>query len=63
MWKTVGFLASFAVLLCLGTLVSFGVTLAGGKYKRESGWPLVSGLLALVSVVEFVIISIVVCMT
>lgn len=63
MWKTVGFLASFAVLLCLGSLVSFAVTLTGGKYKRESGWPLVTGLLVFVSVVEFVIISIVVCVT
>ncbi len=60
MWKTVGFLSSFAVLLCLATLVTFGVTLGGGKYRRESGWALVSAMLTLVSVVEFVIISIVV---
>lgn len=63
MWKTVGFLASFSVLLCFATLVTFGVTLGGGKYKRESGWAIVAALLTLVSVVEFVIISIVVCIS
>ncbi|KJK89031.1 hypothetical protein H633G_07080 [Metarhizium anisopliae BRIP 53284] len=31
----------------------------GGKYKRETGWPLVAGMLTLVSVVEFAVISIV----
>lgn len=60
LWKTVGFLASLAAILCLATLVSFGVVMKGGKYKRETGWPLVAVLLTLVSVVEFVIISIVV---
>ncbi|OAA45704.1 hypothetical protein NOR_03493 [Metarhizium rileyi] len=59
MWKTVGFMASLAVIMCFASLVCFLVVLKGGKYKRETGWPLVSGMLTLVSVVEFVIISIV----
>lgn len=60
MWKTVGFLASFSVILCLGALVSFVVVMRGGKYKRETGWPFVAAMLSLVSTVEFIIISIVV---
>lgn len=59
MWRTVGFMASFAVILCLACLVSFLVIMGGGKYKRETGWPFVGAMLTLVSAVEFVIISIV----
>lgn len=60
MWRTTGWLASFAVVLGLAGFVSFGVTLGGGKFKRESGWPFVSGLIALFAAIELVIISIVV---
>jgi hypothetical protein len=60
MWKTVGFMASLAAIMCLASLVSFLVVMKGGKYKRETGWPLVSGMLTMVSVVELTIISIVV---
>lgn len=60
MWKTVGFMASLAAIMCLASLVCFLVVMKGGKYKRETGWPFVSGMLTLVSVVEFVIISLVV---
>jgi hypothetical protein len=60
MWRTVGFMGSFVIVLCLATLVSFALVMSGGKYRRESGWPFVAALLTLVSVVEFIIISIVV---
>ncbi|KAK7423146.1 hypothetical protein QQZ08_009000 [Neonectria magnoliae] len=59
MWRTVGFMASFATILCLAGLVSFAVIMSGGKYKRETGWPFVGAMLTLVSVVEFATISIV----
>ncbi|KAJ4265455.1 hypothetical protein NW762_004743 [Fusarium torreyae] len=59
MWRTVGFLASFTTLLCLGGLVTFIVIMSGGKYKRETGWPFAAAMLTLVSVVEFAAISIV----
>ncbi|KAJ6780192.1 hypothetical protein PWT90_04452 [Aphanocladium album] len=59
MWRTTGWLASFSVVLGLAGLVSFGVTLGGGKYKRESGWPFVSGLIATFAAVQLVIISVV----
>lgn len=63
MWRTVGFMASFAVIICLAGLVGFGIILKGGKYKRETGWPFVTVMLGLVAVVEFIVISIVVCGT
>ncbi|CAM1500978.1 Fc.00g101400.m01.CDS01 [Cosmosporella sp. VM-42] len=59
MWRTVGFMASFATILCLAGIVSFLVIMSGGKYKRETGWPFVGVMLTLVAVVEFAIISIV----
>ncbi|KAG5752546.1 hypothetical protein H9Q69_004808 [Fusarium xylarioides] len=59
MWRTVGFLASFTTLLCLGGLVTFVVIMCGGKYKRETGWPFAAGMLTLISIMEFVAISIV----
>ncbi|QUC20410.1 uncharacterized protein UV8b_04651 [Ustilaginoidea virens] len=57
MWKTVGFLASLSAILCLASLVSFLVIIKGGKYKRETGWPFVTGMLTLVSLVEFFIVG------
>lgn len=60
MWRTVGFMASFTIILCLASLIAFALVMNGGKYRRETGWPFVSALLTLVSVVEFIIISIVV---
>ena len=60
MWRTVGFLASFSVILVLASLVCFFVVMRGGKFKRETGWPFVTGMLSFVAIVEFVIISIVV---
>lgn len=60
MWRTVGFLSAFATILCLASLVGFVVIMSGGKYKRETSWPFASSMLALVSIVEFVTISLVV---
>lgn len=60
MWRTVGFMASFTIILCLASLITFALVMNGGKYRRETGWPFVSALLTLVSAVEFIIISIVV---
>ncbi|TQS31550.1 hypothetical protein Golomagni_08165, partial [Golovinomyces magnicellulatus] len=59
MWRTAGFMSSFAVILCLASLVAFVVTIGGGKYKRQTGWPFISGLLAMVAVVQFAIVSMV----
>ncbi|OAA72629.1 hypothetical protein LEL_08413 [Akanthomyces lecanii RCEF 1005] len=59
MWRTTGWLASFSVVLGLAGLVAFAVTLGGGKYKRESGWPFVGGLIATFSAVQLIVISVV----
>ncbi|KAI1845136.1 hypothetical protein JX265_002779 [Neoarthrinium moseri] len=53
MWRSSGFLMSFATIVELATLVSFLVVMAGGKYKREDGWKLIGGLLLADAVVEF----------
>ncbi|KAI9900040.1 hypothetical protein N3K66_004302 [Trichothecium roseum] len=59
MWRTVGFLSSFSVILVLASLVCFFVVMKGGKLKRETGWPFVAGMLSLVAIVELAVISIV----
>lgn len=61
MWRTSGFLMSFATIAELATLVCFVVTIGGGKVKREYGWKVLSGLLATVSVVQFAAMGLVVC--
>ena len=44
MWRSVGFLMSFAVVLEGMTLIAYFVILAGGKQKRENGWKVLCGL-------------------
>ncbi|KAH6636803.1 hypothetical protein F5144DRAFT_195657 [Chaetomium tenue] len=53
MWRTTGFLMSFAVVAELATLVGFLVILAGGRIKREGGWKVLGGLLAAVAAAQF----------
>ncbi|PYI30049.1 hypothetical protein BP00DRAFT_347205 [Aspergillus indologenus CBS 114.80] len=50
MWRSVGFLMSFAVVLEGMSLVAFLIVLSGGKRLRESGWKVLS-LFILLSVV------------
>lgn len=52
MWRTVGFLMSFAVVIEGMTLIAFIVVLVGGKQKREQGWTVVSGLLLLAGLIQ-----------
>ncbi|KAM3520569.1 hypothetical protein NHJ13051_006776 [Beauveria bassiana] len=59
LWRSTGWLASFSVVLGLAGFVAFGATLGGGKYKRESGWPFVAGLIAVFAAVQLVVISVV----
>lgn len=61
MWRTTGFLMSLATVAELATLVGFVVTIGGGSVKREYGWKVLAGLLALVSVVQFAAMGLVVC--
>lgn len=47
MWRSVGFLMSFAVVLELAGAVTYVLILLGDKRMRDYGWKVVAGLLAL----------------
>lgn len=59
MWRTIGFLMSFAVVLELCTLVSFAVIIMGGIQMRSTGWKVVCSLLLLGGIVQCVVMAIV----
>jgi hypothetical protein len=61
MWRTVGFLISFDVVIELCTLVSFGVIIAGGVQRRTAGWSIICGLLLFSGLVQCAGMAIVVC--
>lgn len=63
MWRSVGFLMSFAVVLEGMTIAAFVVLLVGGKQKREQGWGFMATMAALAALVQAVGGSIVVCYT
>jgi hypothetical protein len=52
MWRSVGFLMSFAVVLEGMTLIAYLVVLAGGKQKRETGWRILTLFLVLIALVQ-----------
>ncbi|KAL1652476.1 hypothetical protein SLS61_005082 [Didymella pomorum] len=52
MWRTVGFLMSFGVVVELCTLVSFVVIVAGGVQRRVQGWGVVVGVLAFSAIIQ-----------
>jgi len=52
MWRTVGFLISFGVVVELCTLVSFVVIIAGGVQRRVAGWQVAVGVLMFSAVVQ-----------
>jgi hypothetical protein len=52
MWRSVGFLMSFAVLLELATLVAYLIVILGGQQLRQYGWKVIVSLLAAVVVVQ-----------
>ncbi|KAL8865201.1 MAG: hypothetical protein Q9174_007016 [Haloplaca sp. 1 TL-2023] len=52
MWRSVGFLMSFGIVIEGMTLIAFIVVIAGGKQKRENGWKVISGLLVLAGLIQ-----------
>ena len=52
MWRTVGFLMSFAVVLEGMTIAAFMILLMGGKQRREQGWGVLAILVALAAAVQ-----------
>lgn len=61
MWRSVGFLMSFAVVLEGMTIAAFIVLIFGGKQKREQGWGFMATMAFLSGFVQAVAMSIVVC--
>lgn len=60
MWRTTGFLMSFAVVAELAAVVGFMIIMAGGKVKRQGGWKVLGGLLVAVAAAQFVGMAVVV---
>ena len=60
MWRTVGFLMSFAVIIEGAALIGYAVVLLGGKQKRDKGYKVISGLLGLAAVVQMAGMAVVV---
>lgn len=60
MWRSVGFLMSFTVVLEGIALIAFVVMLMGGKQRRESGWRVLSAILIIGGSIEAVAMSLVV---
>ncbi|KAF2091565.1 hypothetical protein K490DRAFT_31548 [Saccharata proteae CBS 121410] len=52
MWRSVGFLMSFAVIIEAAALIAYAVIILGGKQKRDKGWKIVCGLLGLAGAVQ-----------
>lgn len=59
MWRSVGFLMSFAVLIELATLVGYIIIVLGGKQSRDYGWKIICTLLAFITIVQCAGMSIV----
>lgn len=47
MWRSVGFLMTFAVVLMSLGIVAYVIILSGGKKLRETGWGVLSTIIAL----------------
>lgn len=60
MWRSVGFLMSFAVVLQGISIVTYIVILSGGKRLRENGWGLLSLLIVMSALLQAASMSIVV---
>ena len=52
MWRSVGFLMNFAIVMEGMTLIAFLVVIIGGKQMREKGWRVLSGLMLLAGVIQ-----------
>ncbi|QSZ36721.1 hypothetical protein DSL72_006604 [Monilinia vaccinii-corymbosi] len=59
MWRSVGFLMSFAAVVELVTVVAYLVVLLGGKQQREAGWKILVFMLVIVGIVQAASMSIV----
>lgn len=63
MWRSVGFLMSFAVVLEGMTIAAFAILLVGGKQKREQGWGALTILVTLAAAVQAIGMALMVCIS
>lgn len=63
MWRSMGFLMSFAVVLEGMTLIAYLVIMVGGKQKREQGWQVLAILHVACGVLLGAAMSLTVCRT
>lgn len=61
MWRSVGFLMSFAVVLEGMTIAAFTILLVGGKQKREQGWGALTILVTLAAAVQAIGMALMAC--
>lgn len=52
MWRTVGFMMSFAVVMEFVTIVAYVVMLAGGRQKRAQGWKVLVAFAAIAAATQ-----------
>ncbi|MCJ1438135.1 hypothetical protein MMC27_007522 [Xylographa pallens] len=52
MWRSVGFLMNFAIVMEGMTFIAFLVVILGGKQMRERGWKVLSCMLLLAGVIQ-----------
>lgn len=60
MWRSVGFLMSFAVVVQGMSVVAYLVILSGGKRVRENAWGVLSLMIGLSAIIQAAGMSIVV---
>jgi hypothetical protein len=61
LWRSVGFLMSFAVIIELASWIAFAVVLLGGVQQRSYGWKMVIPLIGCAALVQVAGMSIIVC--
>ncbi|KAL1954232.1 hypothetical protein VTO42DRAFT_1512 [Malbranchea cinnamomea] len=52
MWRSIGFLMSFAIVLEGMTLITYLIILTCGKQKRETGWKILTLFLGMIALVQ-----------
>jgi len=59
LWRSVGFLMSFAVIIEFASWIAFAVVILGGVQQRSYGWKMVCPLLGLASLAQLLGMSII----
>jgi hypothetical protein len=60
MWRSTGFLMSFATVAELAAVVGFLIIMAGGRVKRQGGWKILGGLMTAAALAQFLGMAVVV---